>query len=212
MLSPLLEPDNRVFLGMGGEGKSHLARHQSWTVASRVIICDPNAEPAWASGAMVVDHPADLCQLLKEPEARLCWRGFDHMGEEAAFLWANRAALAAGDTLIIWDEVDFFYPYIKPDTPPYRVWNAGRHQRVRCFAIARSALAVPRTLTRNATSVCAFVTAEPSDIKYLAGTPRAPGLIGIEAATAVQGLKPGSRQCVHWRRGGGWQVRKSPFL
>jgi hypothetical protein len=138
----LLEPDNRVFLGMGGEGKSHLARHQSWTVAPRVVICDPNAEPAWASGALVVDDPVDLCHLLKEQEARVCWRGFDTMGEEAGFLWANRAALAAGDCLIVWDEVDFFFPYIKPDTSPYRLWNAGRHQGCRCFAIARSALAV----------------------------------------------------------------------
>lgn len=209
-MAPLSAPDNRVFLGVGGSGKSTLARHQSYGPWPRVIVCDPNAEEAHAAGAIVVSEQGELPAILATGEpVRICWRGFDAMGEERGLDWVCRAAWAAGDCLIVWDEMDFFYPFVTHTSWAYKLWNAGRHQRCRVFAIARSALAIPRTLTRNMTRAMVFHTQEPSDLQLLAGTRSKPGLIGPEAAAAVAGLQP--YHAVDWQRGGAWTVKRAPF-
>lgn len=208
-MPPLPQPDNRVFLGVGGSGKSTLARHQSWSLCPRVIVCDPNGEPANEAGAFVVEDKAELVALMREPAQRVCWRGFDLYGEEEGLEWAARVAMAAGDCLLVMDETDLFTPFITFTSAAYRIWNTGRHHGCRVFAIARSPFAIPRTFTRNTTRVMVFGTQEPSDLAYLAGTRTKPGLIGPAAAEAVAKLP--KYHAVDWQRGGQWVEHKAPF-
>lgn len=199
-MQPLPRPDNRLFLGVGGSGKTTLALAQSWEFPS-VILCDPNGEEAHADGAVIAVTKAELVGYLQAGAGRICWRGFDH-GEEEAFSWACRAAWAAGNTLVVWDETDLFTASLKAPEPAYRLWNMGRHRACRVFAIARSPYAIPRTLTRNLTRAAVFRTQEPRDLKYLEG------LMGAEAAAVVPGLQPFT--ALDWTPFG-WTVRKSPF-
>lgn len=160
--------DIRVFLGKGERGKSYLMRHQM-KPEKRLLIFDPNAEEEYAEGAVVCETKADLVAALKDKGAfKICWRGFVTMGK-AAYEFGNRAALAAGNCLVMWEEVDRFIGPSDLRQSPYadKIINAGRHWGVRVFAAARRAARVPRDLTANATRIIIFQSDENADIRYV---------------------------------------------
>jgi hypothetical protein len=201
----LASPDFRLFLGKSGSGKSFLARHQVGS-AARVLICDPNGEPAWAEGAAVVHDRGELVQAMRGPRWRIAWRGMiggrGAEGVTEEWEWANRCALAAGDCLVVWDEVDMCVPTGRLPQHGYRIVNAGRHVGVRCFACARRPYRLPRDLSANAGRIVAFRMTEPRDLRYLAE------VMGEGAAGQLPGL--GEYQAMDWREGGA-KVKKSPF-
>lgn len=165
-------PDIRVYVGKGGCGKSTLARSHLGD-APRVLIHDFSGEPSHAIGAHVVTDRRQLLELLIRPgPVRVCWRYVGIKGKEAIanhFRWANRCAWAAGDLVLIWDEVDRLAAGTLDDDA-YQIVNQGRHRDLIVYASARRPRWVPRDLTASATMICAFRITEPRDIEYLRDT------------------------------------------
>ena len=192
------EKDIRVFLGKGGKGKSWLVRHQLKSV-KRMILFDPNGEPENAALGAVCRTPAELLECLDSSGKpfRVIWRGFETMGK-AAYEYGNQAALAAGNLVLVWEECDrFIGPHILPEYAD-RIINAGRHEGIRVWGIARRANKVPRDLTANASRIVIFGTNEPADLKYakeyigdawaekLPGLPRFSAIDFTEAKTSIK--------------------------
>jgi hypothetical protein len=197
----LQRPDNRLYFGVGGSGKTTLALAHTWKF-NRVIICDPNSEAAHTEGADVTQDRAELVELAREKTFRVCWR-FELADPEPSYDWATRVALAAGNCVIVWDEAEFYVPTGTLPETARALWNAGRHRRCRAFACTRSPFAISRHLTRNLTRACVFAIQEESDQRWLKN------FMGKEAAAAVPTLP--LHHAVDWRQGGAWSVKKSVF-
>jgi len=201
----LASPDFRLFLGKSGSGKSYLARHQA-AGARRLLIHDPNGEDAWADGALVIYSRAELVEAMRARAWRICWRGAVAARGDAemreAFEWANRAALAAGDCLVIWDEVDRFTDAMRLPPAAYAMVNAGRHRGVKVFACSRRVRRVSRDLSANAGRIVVFRMTEPGDLRWIRDT------MGDEAARLAPALP--ERAALDWTE---QQVKKkiSPF-
>jgi len=195
--------DIRVFLGKSGSGKSTLARFQARRFR-RQMIFNPNLEPDWEKGAIVCADPAYLVQLCRrDGPLRVCWQGMGLAeGNEEAFEFANRCALAAGDMVLIWDEVDRFSTAARMPTHAKRIVNAGRHAGLRVFACSRRPYMMNRELTALATRMAIFRTTEPRDLKYFAEYvgAAAEGIPDLAAYHALDWSEHGSA------------VKKSPFL
>lgn len=201
----LTAPDFRLFLGKSGSGKSYLARFQAGS-ARRLLIHDPNGEDAWSEGAAVIHGRAELVEAMRARSWRICWRGaVAARGDEEmreAFEWANRAALAAGDCLVIWDEVDRFTDAGRLPPAAYQVVNAGRHRGVRVFACSRRVRRVSRDLSANAGRIVVFRMTEPGDLRWVRDT------MGEEAARLAPRLP--ERAALDWTEQEVKQ-KKSPF-
>lgn len=166
MPTPLNRPSVELFFGKSGTGKTRLAL--SRIGPDRCILFDINEQQQLATNATICTEPAELLRALMKGARRICWRGFGTMGE-AAFEYGNRAALAAGDLCVFWDEVDMMMDPRKGAPPfAYRLINAGRHRGVTITATARRPAAMPRSLTAAATAVYAYEVTSPKDIAYLA--------------------------------------------
>lgn len=122
-------------------------------------------------------------------------------GAEDAFEFANRCALAAGDMLVVWDEVDRFSTAAKMPPAAKRIVNAGRHVGLRLFACSRRPYMMNRDLTALATRMAIFRTTEPRDLRYFAD------YVGA-AAENVPGLE--AYHALDWTEHGA-AVKKSPF-
>ncbi len=206
-MTRLDRPDNRVFLGITGSGKSVLARHQI-KAEPRVIIFDPVEEPENAKGAIIVETAGALVRVLaagaRRKRLRICWRGFGINGHGAeAFELGNRIAYAAEDLTVYWEEVDQFTDAGRPPQWCYEIVNRGRHRGLKYFAASRRPARVPRDITANATRIMAFATQEPTDLRYMRE------LMGPEAAAIVPTL--GRYECVDFAVGSGFERKKSPF-
>lgn len=201
----LSSPDFRLFLGKSGSGKSYLARYQA-ARARRLLIHDPNGEDAWSEGAAVVHDRGQLAEAMKARAWRICWRGSVAARGEAemreAFEWANRCALAAGDCLVIWDEVDRFTDAGRLPPYAYQMVNAGRHRGVKIFACSRRVRRVSRDLSANAGRVMLFRMTEPGDLKWISDT------MGADAAAKAPKL--GERVALDWTEKE-VKEKKSPF-
>jgi hypothetical protein len=200
-MQSLPQPDNRLYLGKGGSGKTTLALCHSHDFA-RVIICNPNAEDQHEEGADVTDDRAELVQLAAQRGPwRIAWR-FTKTGNAVGFDWVNRVAWAAGDCCIVWDEADLFMRHGTMPDAAYQLWNVGRHHRVRIFACSRRPARVSRDVTANLSRACVFRTQEPTDIDFLGE------FMERSAADAVKQLQP--FHAVDWTQQG-WAVKKSLF-
>lgn len=186
----LKRPDNRVFLGAGGSGKSTLARRQAATF-SRVIVLDPNSEPENKRGARVIGSASELCYTLAQlgrAPFRICFRpGAD---PDADFDTLNRAAMIAGDVLVVWDEADLYMTAHAMPASARAIWNVGRHHGCRVFAIARRAAALSPHLRANVSAIHMFLTIDPDDAIWCGR------LIGRERAMRLSTLGVG--QCITW--------------
>jgi len=206
-MQSLPRPDNRLYLGKGGSGKTTLALAHAWAFP-RAIICDPNGEDAHAEGGQVTDHPGELVELIAAPGPwRVTWR-FPRMGFADGFAWVNRAAEAAGDCALVWDEADLFLRHgMTPEA--FRLWQTGRHRRLHIFACSRRPATMPRDLRANLARLCVFRMQEPRDLEAVA---EFTDDLAIE--DAVRGLpipKPGEAPwAVDWTEAG-WKVKRSLF-
>jgi hypothetical protein len=200
--SPVLKrPEIAVVIGRGGQGKSFLARH--WLAGrERIIAGDPKMEPDMARGRHVASTRRELIDLISARRFSVAWRGYYTMGPDA-FEFGNRAALAAGNCTLVWEEVDQFTPRGRLPEAAYQCVNSGRHDGVRVIACARRALRISRDLTASATRIVVFQTTEPNDIRYLEE------YIGQDARQA-RDLPP--YHALDWREGHGARVLASPFL
>lgn len=205
MPKPLASPDFRLFLGKSGSGKSYLARHQA-SGAKRLLIHDPNAEEAWSDGATVIYDRPGLIAAMGGRSWRICWRGaVSARGDKEmreAFEWANRAALAAGDCLVIWDEVDRFTDAGRLPPAAYQMVNAGRHRGLKVYACSRRVRRVSRDLSANAGRVMLFRMTEPGDLRWVHDT--------MGAAAAEKAPILGERVALDWTDRE-VKEKKSPF-
>ena len=169
------------------------------------MIFDSNAEPENAAGAFVVTGQAELIDLVAGSKGpiKICWRGFEHQGREA-FDWGCRVAWAAGNLLVVWEEVDrWLGPAAgRRDSAAAKIINAGRHRDLGVWGAARRPAAVPRDLTANANRICAFRSFEPRDLAYLRE------FVG-QAADQLPDLAPYT--ALDWQAGAGAGVKMSPF-
>ncbi len=198
----LPQPDNRCYIGVGGSGKTTLALHHADQFA-RVIICDPNAETAYARFGRVLEDRAELVRAAAAPSFRLTWR-FDLGDPLEGYDWATRVAWAAGDCCVIWDEAENYHEGGRILPWGRRAWNQGRHRRLHVFAVTRSCFAIDRTLTRNVTRACIFATQEPRDLAWLDGFLRS-----SDAIDAIATLP--KYHAYDWRQGRGGCVKLSTF-
>lgn len=162
----LNRPEIRLLFGRGGTGKTWRALE---LVGPRpALIHDITNQPKLATNAAVCDDPAHLVDLMAGGKARrICWRGYNTMGEDA-FEWGNRVAWAAGGRVVFWDEVDFLMPPTRTPPHAYRLINAGRHRDCTIIATARRPYAMSRHLTAAATAVECFTVTGRRDVEYLA--------------------------------------------
>lgn len=197
----LPQPDNRLYLGKGGSGKTTLALAHSWAF-ERVVVCDPNGEDMHARNAAVTDDRAQLVRLVAEPGPwRVCWR-FGRTGYDAGFEWVNRVAWARGDLCLVWDEADSFMRSGTMPETAFRLWNQGRHRRLRIFACSRRPARVPRDVTANVTRACVFRTQEPRDLQFIGAF--------MEPDSARQVAQLEQLHAVDWTAAR-WAVKKSLF-
>lgn len=195
-------PDNRLYLGVGGSGKTTLALRHSFAFP-RVVICNPNGEDAHQAGAVVIDDRGELVSwLAASGPVRVCWQGFDRQPREEAFAWVNRVAWAAGNVLVVWDEADLFMTAQRLPEEAYRLWNMGRHRSVRVFACSRRPARVSRDCTANLTRACVFRTQEPHDWRFLKDF--------MEPSAAAAARELPKYHAIDWTPAA-WSVKKSPF-
>lgn len=203
-MKPLPKPDNRVFLGEGGSGKSSLMRHQLKPY-KRFLVHDVAGGGEDANKALgdVIEDPRHLLERLMLPgDFRIIWRGFGQMGDNA-FEFANEACWHTGNLVIVWEEIDGFTDAGKMPYWGHRLVHEGRHRRIRTFSLSRAPHMIPRNLTRNLTRICTSRITEPRDLKWLEQK------IGSkEAVNGIHGL--GDYHFLDWQDGQA-KIRKSPF-
>lgn len=201
----LTAPDFRLFLGKSGSGKSSLMRFQA-SGAARVLIHDPNGEASWAQCGVVITDRATLARAMMAPRFAIVWRGAQAARSEAeavaAFEFANRCALAAGNVLVLWDEVDRFTTPGRLPPFAYEMVNAGRHRGCRVFAASRRVRRVSRDLSANAGRVMVARMTEPGDLAWIKAT------MGAEAAAQAPRLPP--FHFIDWRETES-RIKKAPF-
>ena len=180
-------------------------RHQA-AGARRVVIHDPNGERDWAACGVIVTDRAELARAMGARAWVVVWRGAMGARSEAeaaeAFEWGNRCALAAGDALILWDEVDRFTTPGRLPPFAYEMVNAGRHRGLRVFAASRRVRRVSRDLSANAGRIMVARMTEPGDLAWIKAT------MGDGAARAVPTLPP--FHFLDWRETEA-RVKKAPF-
>ncbi|WP_341894304.1 hypothetical protein [Ferrovibrio terrae] len=192
----LSRPSIELYFGRGGTGKTCLAL--SRIGPARSILFDINEQEILARHAVVCTTARELVLALQGNARRICWRGFGTLGP-AAFEFGNKAAWAAGDLVVYWDEVDFM---MEPShCPPwaYRLINAGRHHGVTIKATARRPASVSRHLTAGATAVYSYAVTGSRDVVYLAD------FFGRDAAAALPNL--GRGQALIWTEHGTTQKK-----
>lgn len=163
---PLPRPDNRLYLGRGGTGKTSLALEHAEAFRRRIVVCPIDDQAPRMGCDQVTADRAELVRLAMQPSFAVCFTPGE-LGAEN-WEWANEAAWRAGDTLIIWDEVGM---YFRTDGGSlkgfaYKLWMAGRHRRCRVFATSQRPARVPRDCTANLARAIVFHTSEPNDLRF----------------------------------------------
>lgn len=174
--------------------------------ARRQIVFDASGDKALARRRLVIDNFPELVHALRAADPntpfRICWRGVMEHGPDAFDLGA-RAALAAENCTVLFDDVDVACGPGRATEWVYKIANAGRHKGVSCLFTARRPAQVNRSFTANADRLCIFRTHEPNDIDYLRQF--ATGLDPEKIKTLPD------HHAMDWRSGAGAEIKKSPF-
>lgn len=199
----LSEPENWLYLGQGGTGKSTLLRHHL-KGRSRVVFHDPNSEDAIRDHCRRVAFTrADLIREVSKKSFVVAWRGYQ-VYEDDAFEMANRIAYAAEDCTVVMEELDTFSSAGDKPIWAYRLVHVGRHRGCRVMMTARCPYDIPRKLTRNVTRIMAGRTPEPRDVDYIRKYVGAPDLVA-----RLPDLP--NWEFLDWQRDGVAALKKSPF-
>lgn len=165
MPTPLNRPSVELYFGKSGEGKTVLALSDIGPAPA--ILYDVMRQEKLAHRSVICSTEIELVTALKKGVRRICWRGFQTMGKVQAFEFANRCAIAAGDRVLFWDDVDRYMP-VHP-VPVYAddIINAGRHRGLTIKASCRRPQNMPRNLTEAATAVSCFRVTGGRALDYL---------------------------------------------
>jgi hypothetical protein len=202
-MTSLPRPDNRLYFGRGGSGKSTLSREHARDFPRVLLVLPDDSERAPARYKATRD-PAELIKAMMQPTFRLAFI-CDH--DPKLWEWCNEAAFRAGDTLIIWEDAGVWMDGRRLRSVgkwAHELWMRGRHQRCRVFACAWRASSVSRDCTANLSRALIFHSTEPADLKFYRA------MIDPAAALAVGGLKFKTHEAVDWTDSG-WSVKRAPF-
>lgn len=203
-MSSLPHPDNRLYLGAGGSGKTTLAMEHARRF-NRVLLVLPDDSEGAPAGFVATRDRARLCELMLARNFRVAFVA-DHQVEQ--WEWANQAAWTAGDTLIIWEECGVFMGGgpLKVRTPlAYDLWMRGRHRRNRVFACSQRPASVSADCRANLYRAVIFNSTEPNDLKWFRA------MLDGAAIDAIKGLDYAAHEALDWQRGEAWKVKRSPF-
>lgn len=207
-MKPLPQPDNRLYLGRGGSGKTTLALDHAGA-APRLLIVTPNDDEAPRLPVEIVtrDRRA-LIVAMMQPAFRVAFvPPRDDKGDMTpGWEWANEAALAAGDLVLFWEEAGRFMRNRPLPKFAYDAWMAGRHRRLRVVACSQRPASVSRDCTANVSRAVIFNTTEPDDLAWFRG------MISKEGRDAIRGLDWDAHQALDWRPGAsGYEIKQAPF-
>ncbi|HUZ71611.1 MAG TPA: hypothetical protein VMU87_01385 [Stellaceae bacterium] len=197
----LARPDNRLYLGRGGSGKTTLALSHAASFP-RVLLSLPDDSEAPPRGFHIIRDRADLVRALMRPAWRVAWIADRRLD---LWEWANEAAWLAGDCLVIWEEAGVFMEGIRLAPHAYDLWMRGRHRRLRVFACSQRPARVSRDCTANLARAVIFNTTEPNDLRFYRSM-----IFEPEAAAAIPRLDFAGHEALDWSPAG-WAVKKAPF-
>jgi hypothetical protein len=203
-MQSLPRPDNRLYLGRGGSGKTTLAlRHAE--AYPRVLLLLPDDSERAPRGYAVTSDRAGLVRAMMRPRWHLA---FIANRDPDTWDWGNEAAFAAGDTLVIWEEAGVFMNggSLRTATPfAYDLWMRGRHRRCRVFACSQRPARVSRDCTANVSRAVIFNTTEPRDLAFYRSM-----IFEPDAAAAIPRLDFAAHEALDWTPAG-WAVKRAPF-
>ncbi len=199
----LPQPDNRLYLGAGGSGKTTLALRHAERF-DRVLFVQPDE-----SERSPYPPTRDRAELVKRMLAPSFHVAFIADLQLDLVEWCNEAAFKAGDTLVIWEEAGTLLPRasLKERAPwAFALWMRGRHRRCRVFACSQRPASVSGDLRANVSRAVIFNTTEPADLDWYKA------MIGGRAETmdTIRRLNFAAHEALDWTRAG-HQVRKAPF-
>jgi hypothetical protein len=203
-MSPLKRPDNRLYLGRGGSGKSTIARRHAEEFDRVLLLLPDESEPA-PRFYMATTHGELALAMMRADQFRvaLICNGSDEMWE-----WGNRIGFAATDCVVVWEEAGVFMrggrsltgrlPYA------YDLWMRGRHVGCRVFACSQRPSTVSRDCTANLARAVIFQPTEPNDLKFYRA-------MNIEdAAARISALNFDRHEALDWTPSGA-SVKRAPF-
>lgn len=203
-MSSLKRPDNRLYFGRGGSGKTTLALQHAGEFP-RVLLVRPDDSERLPARYSVTRDPAQLIQLMMAPSWRVA---FLCDGAPEAWEWCNEAAFRAGDVCVIWEEAHQWMDgrRLRSFAPHgHTLWMLGRHARCRVFGCSMRPAGVSRDCTANLARAVIFNTTEPSDLKFYRSM-----IPDAEAARAIPRLDYDRHEALDWSPRG-WSVKRAPF-
>lgn len=196
----LSQPDNQLFLGRGGSGKTWLALRRAADFP-RVLYVRPEDRESPPFPELPRGDRVALCNALKLREFK--WT-FTTDGDAALWETANEAAYRRGDVLVIWEEAGTLMDRKPLPTWAHKLWMVGRHVHCRIFACSQRPARVSADCRANLSRAAIFATTEPGDLQFYRD------MIGDKAA--LDRIRSLARfEAVDFDPLQGWTVKKSPF-
>ena len=201
MVRSLPRPDNRLYLGRGGSGKTTLAVAHAATF-SRCLLVLPDDSEAPPPGFIITADRAELIRVMLGRSWRVAFVANRRLDQ---WEWANEAAWRAGDCVTVWEEAGVFMDAQRLAPHAYDLWMRGRHRRVRVFACSQRPARVSRDCTANLARAVIFNTTEPNDLRFYRSM-----IFETGAAEAIPRLDFEGHEALDWTPSG-WKIRRAPF-
>ncbi len=202
----LPQPDNRLYLGAGGSGKTTLALAHAEKF-DRVLQVLPDDSERPAPSFELARDRRELVLAVMRPRFRVA---FVCDVQLELVEWANEAAFKAGHCLVVWEEAGTLLPTasLRARAPwAFALWMRGRHVGCRVFACSQRPASVSPDLRANLARAIIFNTTEPGDLDWYEG------MIGgrRETIDKIRALDFHAHEALDWRRGGTAEVKRAPF-
>lgn len=201
-MRPLPRPDNRLYLGRGGSGKTTLAMLHAEKFDRVVVV---RADDAEAPPYPETRDQATLIRVMMQRQFRVT---YNVEGQRDQWEWANEAAWRAGNTLIIWEEAGTLMSgrALKDYAPiAFRLWMRGRHRRLHIFACSQRPASLSADVRANLSRAVIFNTSEPNDLLFYRK------MTGDGAiADRIRALDFEAHDALDWTPGG-FEVKRAPF-
>ena len=195
----LRQPDNRLYAGRGGSGKSFLAlRHVEKFPRVLFIRPDQMEEPPFP-------YTQSAVALHEAMKAKTFQLGFITDGSLEKWEAANALAIHHRNVAVIWEEAGGLM--MGRNLPPHarELWVQGRHVGCRVYASTQMPQRISRDCRSNLARAIVFNTSEPGDLRYWFETTGDP-----QVRETLRRLDWNKHEAWDWNPGGS-AVKTSPF-